>query len=336
MKLDLLSLRKPIIVAEIGASHNGNMKRAYDLVYAAYEAGADAVKFQTYTPETLAVDRLIVGGPWGGSSYHDLYRKAMTPWEWLPGLFSYASRLGLIAFSSPFSIEAVRYLENIECPMYKIASPEVGYGELIEAASATRKPVVISTGLASAYELRRAVDLAVRGGASQLVLLHCVSAYPAAPEDYDLLAIENMVNQFHVAMVGISDHTLGSTVAVAAVALGAMMVEKHITLSRSDGGPDSGFASEPDEFARMVTECRIAAAACKGEFSDRSTESRQYKRSLWVIKPIVAGECFTRDNVAVLRPFDGLHPLRLPRILMERAACDIPANTALLEAHIAG
>ena len=323
----------PFMVAEIGASHNGTLARAHDLVDAAADSGADAVKFQTYTPETLAVDKPITAGPWAGRTYHELYREAMTPWEWLPDLFHHAHARGLKAFSSPFSPSAVKFLEGLDCPMYKIASPEIAYEDLIRAAAVTGKPVILSSGMATHQEMRRAVDTVNCFGSGQVVLLHCVSAYPATPEQYNLPALgylRNLVGAF----IGLSDHTLGSAVAVAAVAKGAMMVEKHFTLKRSDGGPDAAFSSEPGEFAAMARDCRTVAAACRPRTVSESDTSRQYKRSLWVTKPVNAGEAFSHDNVGVLRPAGGLSPYTLFAVLGQVAARDIPAGTALSRDHV--
>lgn len=329
----LSGLDWPIMVAELGASHNQSLTRAHALVEAAAKAGADAVKFQTYTPETLAVDGAIIQGPWAGRTYHELYREAMTPWEWLPDLFAHAKSCGMLAFSSPFSPSAVSYLESIGCPMYKIASPEITYEDLIYMAAATGKPVVISTGMATKQEIRRAVSIAHCYGISQVVLLHCISAYPATPEQYNLPAM-GFLRSLTGTLIGLSDHTLGSAVAVAAVAMGAMMVEKHFTLQRSDGGPDAAFSSEPHEFAAMVRDCRIAAAATRPCVTDESTSSYQYRRSLWVTKAMRAGDHFTHDNVEVLRPAGGLSPYTLFAVLGQKAACDIPAGTALTRNHV--
>jgi len=321
------------MVAELGASHNGDLLRAHALVDAAADAGADAVKFQTYTPETMAVDGSITSGPWAGRTYHELYREAMTPWSWFPGLFEHARDRGLIAFSAPFSVSAVSFLESLDCPMYKIASPEIMHEDLIAHAAATGKPVIISTGMAAHQEIRRAVAVAHCFGGAQVVLLHCVSAYPAAPEQYNLPAMDflrSLAGEF----IGLSDHTLGSAVAVAAVAKGAMMVEKHFTLRRADGGPDAAFSSEPEEFAALARDCRIAAAACRASAGDSDSSSRQYRRSLWVTKPMRAGDYFSHDNIDVLRPAGGLSPYTLFAVLGQRAACEIPAGTALTRDHV--
>lgn len=330
--MNLHDMRWPIMVAELGASHNGSLARAQDLVSAAADAGADAVKFQTYTPETLAVDGPIISGPWAGRTYHDLYREAMTPWEWLPDLFEHAQNLGLVAFSSPFSGNAVRYLERLGCPMYKIASPEITHEGLICRVAETGKPVIISTGMATDAEIVRAAVKAQVYSPGQVVLLHCISAYPATPEQYNLPAME-FLKSVTGELVGLSDHTLGSAVAVAAVARGAMMVEKHFTLRRSDGGPDAAFSAEPEEFAAMVRDCRIAAAAIRSRTPFEIESSRQYRRSLWVTKAMRAGDCFTPVNLEVLRPAGGLSPYTLSAVLGLRAACDIPAGTALAREH---
>ena len=329
--MNLHDMRWPIMVAELGASHNGSFERAQDLVSAAAAAGADAVKFQTYTPETLAVDGPIISGPWAGRTYHDLYREAMTPWEWLPDLFEHAQNLGMVAFSSPFSLGAIDYLERIGCPMYKIASPEIEHDKLIYRAGETGKPVIISTGMATRAEISKAAAVVQCTGPSESVLLHCVSAYPATPEQYNLPAMDYLKTLTE--NVGLSDHTLGSAVAVAAVARGAMMVEKHFTLKRSDGGPDAAFSAEPEEFAALVRDCRIAAAAIRPCVTDENESSRQYRRSLWVTKAMRAGDYFTRDNLEVLRPAGGLPPGALLDAAGKRAACDIPAGTALTREH---
>lgn len=325
------SNRIPLIVAELGTSHLGSIDRALELIDTAGAAGADAVKFQTYTPEEISVNVPIENGPWAGQSYHDLYARGMTPWKWHERLFEHARDLGLIPFSTPFSVEAVARLESLDCPMYKIASPEITHLQLVAAVARTGKPLIISTGMASLQEIFEAEEIAKRNGAKSITFLHCISAYPAKPEMFNLNTMHFL--HAHGRQVGLSDHSLGSVTAITAVALGASVVEKHFTLDRNDGGLDAAFSLEPHEFAAMANSCREAAAALGTSiFGARSPEeatSLQYRRSVWVVKPLKAGEQITDEHVAVLRPAYGLHPRLLGDIIGKRVNQEVGANTPM-------
>jgi len=319
----------PFIVAEISANHLGNYQYAYDLIYAAKKAGADAVKFQCYTPEEMAPRGLIIeGGPWDGRSYESLYAEAQTPDWWLSDLFDHAEELGLVAFASPFSPSGVQFLENLHCPIYKIASPEIVYGDLIQAAAKTGKPLIISTGMASISEIHSAYAYAVAAGASDITFLHCISAYPAHNEDFNMRTLRMMVDMGF--KVGLSDHSLDNTAAVMAVALGATVIEKHLCLRRALGGPDAAFSLEIPEFAAMVKAVRAAAAALGNvQYGCREAEqsSYQYRRSLWIVRDMKAGQVITKDDVAVLRPNHGIAPNQLSAILGRKVKAKVAANT---------
>ena len=323
------------IVAELSANHNQKFEQAVELVKAARECGADAVKLQTYTPDTITVksDRpefIISGGTlWDGRTLYELYGEAYTPWEWQPKLKKIAEELGLSLFSSPFDKTAVDFLEKMDVPAYKVASFELVDIPLVEYIASKRKPVIISTGMASLEEISEAVQAARSVGASQVALLKCTSAYPAAPGGMNLRTIPDMARKFGCP-VGLSDHTLGIAVPVAAVALGARIIEKHFTLSRSVPGPDSAFSLEPNEFRAMVDAIRTAEAALgqiSYDVSEQEAQSRIFRRSLYVVKDVRKGELFTEDNVRSIRPGYGLHPRNLKDVLGKRATRDIRRGT---------
>ncbi len=328
--------RPPLIVAELSGNHNGDLSRALALVDAAAEAGADAVKLQTYTADTITLDHdgpgfVVEGGPWDGRSLYELYQEAATPWDWHEALFARARERGLIAFSSPFDDSAVEFLEELEAPTYKIASFEIVDIPLIERAARTGKPVIISTGMATDDEVQEAVAAAQRGGAAGVIVLHCNSGYPTPLSDCNLRNMDHLRELTGVA-VGLSDHTLGTAVACAAVALGAVMIEKHVTLRRADGGPDAGFSLEPEEFARLSGDCRDVFAALGGVRSGNTVSesaSRPFRRSLYAVKDIAAGEPLSRENVRSIRPAFGLPPKDLPAILGKAATKAIARGTPL-------
>ncbi|HLF07228.1 MAG TPA: pseudaminic acid synthase [Thermoplasmata archaeon] len=330
------------IVAEMSANHNGSYENAVKIVHAAKAAGADAVKLQTYTPDGMTLDsdqEPFIIGPgtlWSGRRLHDLYKEAMTPWEWQPRLKKIADDIGIHLFSAPFDIEAVKFLEEMGVPAYKIASFEIVDIPLIRAVAKTGKPMIISTGLSKQEEIQEAVSAARAAGASQIALLKCTSAYPAPPEDMNLNAIPHMHSVFQVP-VGLSDHTLGTTVPVAAVGLGACIVEKHLISSRSDGGPDSAFSLEPPEFKEMVDAIRVTEAAMgKVRYGPTLTEgaSLGFRRSLFVVSDIAEGEYFTELNVRSIRPAGGLHPRELTSVIGRRAAMTIKRGTPLTWEHL--
>ncbi|MGY0787987.1 pseudaminic acid synthase [Azospirillum argentinense] len=314
----------PYLIAEMSGNHQGDLNRALALVDAAKEAGADAVKLQTYTADTLTIDHdgpgfLLEGGLWKGRTLHDLYREAHTPWEWHGPLFERARAIGLTIFSSPFDDTAVDLLERLDAPAFKIASFEVNDLPLIRRAARSGKPLILSTGLATLGEIGEAVEAV---GDAPLVLLHCVSGYPTPPEDCNLRTIPHLAQAFGVA-VGLSDHTHGVAVPVAASALGAVVIEKHFTLSRADGGVDSAFSLEPAEFKAMANSVRTAWAALgRVHYGVKPSEAggRDYRRSLYVTADVAAGEALSADSVRSIRPGFGMEPKHLPAVLGRRAA----------------
>ena len=325
------------IVAEMSANHNQDYGQAVELLHAAKEAGADAVKLQTYTPDTLTLDidsdyfRIGKGSPWAGRNLYQLYGEAYTPWEWQPRLKELANALNIDLFSAPFDPTAVAFLEQMDVPVYKIASFEIVDLPLVQCIAATGKPIIMSTGMASLGEIEEAVQTIRATGNAQLALLKCTSAYPASPREMNLRTITHLAEAFGVP-VGLSDHTLGIAVPAAAVALGACIVEKHLTLSRGIPGPDSAFSLEPQEFKLMVEAIRVVGDAL-GEVSYEVTEhernSLAFRRSLFVVEPMAAGEVFTSTNVRSVRPGYGLHTRHLGDVLGRHAAEDIARGTPL-------
>ena len=325
------------VIAELSANHAGDEGRAMRLVEAAAEAGADAIKLQTFTADTITLDadtedfQIDAGTAWDGRSLHDLYREASMPWDWQPRLKDQANELGLELFSSPFDLTAVQFLEAMDVPAYKIASAEIVDLGLIRLVAAIGKPMIISTGMATLPEIEEAVAAARQAGATEIALLKCTSAYPAPPDEANLRTIPDLAARFGLP-VGLSDHTMELGVPVTAVVLGAVIVEKHLTLSRADGGPDGGFSLEPHEFAEMVRQIRIAEQAL-GAVSytptPREVPSRAFRRSLFVVEDVSAGEPFTDRNVRSIRPASGLHTRHLPEVLGRHAARDIPRGTPL-------
>jgi pseudaminic acid synthase len=312
----------PYVIAEMSGNHNGDIERAFRLIDAAAEAGADAVKLQTYTADTITIDHdgpgfRLEGGLWDGRTLHDLYREAHTPWAWHGPLFDHAKRRGIAIFSSPFDGTAIDLLESLDAPAYKIASFELIDLPLIRRAARTGKPLIISTGLATLGEIEEGVAAARGAGATQILLLHCTSAYPTPPEEANLRTMANMAQGFDVP-VGLSDHTMGIAVPVAAVALGAVAIEKHFTLARADGGPDSAFSLEASELKEMVAACRAARAALgRVDYGVSPGEGggRLVRRSLYVVEDIAAGMALTEANVRSIRPGFGMLPKHLPEVL---------------------
>jgi pseudaminic acid synthase len=314
----------PFLIAEISGNHNGSLSRAIELVHAAHESGADAVKIQTYTAETMTIrstaPQFYVSDThelWGGTHLYDLYQNAHTPWAWHEELFSVASTLGIIAFSTPFDPSAVDFLESLEVPMYKIASLEINDHELIQKVAATGKPVIISTGASTLDEAIAATRVAKECGSAKVIALKCTSSYPSDPRDANLRAMQVLARETGTD-VGLSDHTLGIAVSIAAVALGATVIEKHITLGRNDGGVDSAFSLEPEEFSQLVIGCRDAHRAVGDDFlavRESEGESFSHRRSLYIVKDVKQGDVVSRENVRAIRPSGGLEPFQLTNCL---------------------
>jgi len=325
------------IIAELSANHNQSFERALRIVQAAKDAGADAIKLQTYTADTITLHsdkeffRIAGGTLWDGRTLHDLYKEAFTPWEWQPKLKDAAEQLGMNCFSSAFDETAVDFLEQMNVSLHKVASFELVDIGLIQKMARTGKPLIMSTGMANESEIAEAVNAARSAGASQIALLKCTSAYPAPPEEANLRTIPELAGAFQCP-AGLSDHTMGISVPVAAVALGACIIEKHLCLSRADAGPDSGFSLEPLEFKSMVDAVRTAERALgSARLAPGSSEmsNRRFRRSLFVVADVKKGEFLTAQNVRSIRPSYGLHPRHLKEVLGHRAARDIERGTPL-------
>lgn len=326
----------PYIIAEMSGNHNGDIGRALALIDAAVEAGADAVKLQTYRADTITIDHdgpgfMIKGGLWDGRRLYDLYEEAHTPWEWHEKLFDHAAGAGIAIFSTPFDDTAVDFLDSLGTPAFKVASFEAIDLPLIRKMASKGKPMIISTGIADLEEIDAAVKTATDGGAAEIALLHCVSGYPAAFEEMNLRTIADLSDRFGV-IAGLSDHSIGIAVSVAAVSLGAAVIEKHMTLRRADGGPDSEFSLEPHEFKAMVDASRQAWSAL-GEVSYARTKSEQgnaaFRRSLYAVSDIAAGEMLTTANVRSIRPGYGLPPGRIDDLLGRHARSPIARGTPM-------
>lgn len=325
------------IIAEMSGNHNGDIRRALEIVEAAAEAGADAIKLQTYTADTITLDcnneyfQTQKGSLWEGRTLYDLYGEAYTPWEWHGPLMEKARELGLTCFSTPFDFTAVDFLEKLDVPAYKIASYEIQDIPLIRKVAETGKPVIMSTGIATLADIYAAVETCRKAGNEQIVLLKCTSAYPSPYEEMNLNVIPHMKQTFGC-ICGLSDHTLGTEVAVASVALGAEIVEKHLTLKRADGGVDSAFSMEPKEFADMVRQIRNVEKA-KGhvsyELTDKQKEGRQFGRSLFIAEDVCEGSEFTEKNIRSVRPAAGLATKYYKSVLGRKASCDLKKGMPL-------
>lgn len=333
----------PYIIAELSANHNGRLETALKIIEEAKKAGADAIKLQTYTADTITLDCdseefQIHGGLWDGKTLYQLYQEAHMPWEWHRPLFEHARKHDITIFSSPFDNTAVDLLEDLNAPAYKIASFEAVDLPLIKYVASTGKPMIISTGMADAEEIQEAIDAAREGGCKELAILHCVSGYPAPAEDYNLRTVPDMMQRFGL-VTGLSDHTLDNTTAIASVVLGASIIEKHFTLNRSSGGPDDSFSLEPTELAALCRDSKTAWAALgRVDYGRKSSEqgNAKFRRSLYFVRDLKAGEVITEDAVRSVRPGYGAAPKMLGNIIGKAIATDISAMTPVNMEHIIG
>jgi len=328
--------RPPYIVAEMSGNHGGNLDRALKIIKAAKEAGADAVKLQTYRADSITIDYdgpefKIEKGLWAGRTLFELYGEAATPWDWHEDLFLYGRDIGITVFSSPFDNAAVQLLSDLDAPAYKISSFEIVDLPLITRVASLGKPIIISTGMASSLEIKEAVDTSTEAGASEIALLHCVSAYPTDPKDSHLRVIEQIRNEYKL-VSGLSDHTLGNSTSIAAVALGASIIEKHFTLDRSEGGSDVAFSLEPDELKSLVEETRLTWEAMGNEIIGTlpaESESKRFRRSLYAVADIRKGMVISENQIRSIRPANGLPPKYLPDVLGRVAKSDISRGTPI-------
>lgn len=326
----------PYIIAEISANHNGSIENAFKLIERAKEAGAQAVKLQTYKPDTMTLnldspDFTVSGGLWDGRNLYELYQEAHLPWDWHEPLFSFAKKIGITIFSTPFDHSAVDLLEDLNVPAYKIASFELTDHNLISYVAQTKKPMIISTGLANSTEIDEAISVARDGGCSQLAILHCVSGYPAPHEDYNLRTIADMSNRFNCT-IGLSDHTIDNISAIASVGMGACIIEKHFTLDRNGGGPDDPFSLEPKDLQDLCVSSKIAWEALgKVNYEKKSSEqiNIKYRRSIYVVEDLKKGEVFTEGNIKTLRPGFGIEPKHYQSIIGLTANRDLSYGEAL-------
>jgi pseudaminic acid synthase len=333
----------PYIIAELSANHNGSLERALETIDAAYRSGADAIKLQTYTADTMTIDCdasdfLIKGGPWDGYKLYDLYKWAQTPFEWHQAMFEHARKLGITVFSTPFDETAVDLLERLNAPAYKIASFELTDLPLIRYVAATGKPIIMSTGLSSEREIEEAVTAAREAGCKQLLVLHCVSSYPAPIDQANLRQISELAKRFNVA-TGLSDHTLGTTASVASIAFGAVAIEKHFTLSRADKGPDSEFSLEPSELERLCRETKDAWSALgKVGFARQKAEegSHVFRRSIYFVRDLPAGAIVGPQDIRRIRPGMGLAPKYFDSLVGKRLKVAVTRGTATAREQFEG
>jgi N-acetylneuraminate synthase len=326
----------PYIIAEMSANHNGDINNAYKIIDMAKKAGADAIKMQTYTADTITInsdspDFQLTSGLWAGNSLYELYQKAYTPWDWHKPLFDYAKKIGITIFSSPFDNTAVDLLEDLNTPAYKIASFEAVDLSLIKYVAQTKKPMIISTGMADAEEIQEAIEAAKEGGCTELAILHCVSGYPAPAEDYNLRTLVDMQRRFGL-ITGLSDHTVDNTTAIASVALDASILEKHVTLDRNGGGPDDSFSLESKELEGLCTGVQTAWKALgKVDYGRKSSErgNVKFRRSLYFVEDIKAGEIISKEHVKSIRPGYGLKPKNFEKLLGKLAVKDVKKGTAV-------
>jgi pseudaminic acid synthase len=325
----------PYVIAELSANHNGNIERAFETIKAARDQGAHAIKLQTYTADTMTIDCdseefMINGGLWNGYKLYDLYKWAETPFEWHKEIFEYAAEIGVTIFSTPFDESAVDLLESLNAPAYKIASFEAIDLPLIRYVASKGKPMIMSTGMCSEEEIEEAVNTARKAGCKELILLHCISSYPTPIEQANLLQIPNLANRFNI-LTGLSDHTLGTTASVVAVSLGACVIEKHFTLSRQDKGPDSEFSIEPEELRRLCEDAFDAWSALgRASFVRQQAEdaSKSYRRSIYFVRDMKAGQRITKDDIRRIRPGYGLPPKYYDELLGRRVIKDVARGTS--------
>ena len=331
----------PYVIAELSANHNGSIETAKKIIKAAKKANANAVKLQTYKPETITLDSsdpefVIKGGLWDGRTLYELYDEAHMPWDWHKDLFNYAEKIGITIFSSPFDSTAVDLLEDLNAPAYKIASFEAIDLPLIEYVAQTGKPMIISTGMADADEIEEAIVAAKDAGCKELAILHCVSGYPAPPEDYNLNTILELRRKFGL-VTGLSDHTLDNNTALASIALGASIIEKHFTLNRSGGGPDDSFSLEPEEMNNLCYGVNVAWSALgKINFSRKPSEkaNTQFRRSLYFVKDLRSGDIISKDSVKSVRPGFGLPPKFLKEVIGQKITMNVSKNTPVKNEHL--
>ena len=330
------NLIRPYIIAEISGNHNGSIDRAKELVKLAKENGADCVKIQTYTPDTMTIksnkdDFLIKGGLWDGYNLWDLYDWAQTPFEWQKELFEYANSIGITMISTPFDESAVDLLESLSCPFYKVASFELTDLPLIKYIAQTKKPIILSTGMANEKEIKEAIDTIIQYGSGDFILLHCVSGYPTPVEEINLDTIKLLKKKFKCE-IGLSDHTLGNTSAILSIALGAKVIEKHFTFDRSEGGPDAEFSMEPHELKDLSENISLAHKAIGvGSFEMKSAEESniKFRRSIYVVNDIKKGDVFTKENIRRIRPGYGLEPKDYEKIIGLKAKRDLEEGNPL-------
>jgi pseudaminic acid synthase len=320
---EISSSMPPYIIGEVSANHNGDIQNVYKLIDVAKSCGASAVKIQTYTADTMTVDSskeefMVRGGLWDGRNLYDLYKEATLPWDWHKDIFDYAKKKQITIFSTPFDFTAVDLLENLNTPAYKIASFEATDLPLIKYVASTKKPMIISTGMTSVDEIEEAVDVARQNGCDDLILLHCVSSYPALSENYNLRTIEDMKIRFKDVVVGLSDHTIDNTTAIASVALGARVIEKHITLNRNGGGPDDSFSLEPSDLMELCEKSLTAWKSLGNADYKRSKdeiESKKFRRSIYFMKNMKAGETIKEEDIRIIRPGFGIEPKYLDEVI---------------------
>ena len=328
----------PYIIAEMSANHNGDINNAYKIIDMAKSSGADCVKLQTYTPDTITIDSKLpdfqlTEGLWAGQSLYELYEGAFTPWEWHKPLFDYAKKVGITIFSSPFDNTAVDLLEDLNSPAYKIASFEAVDFPLIKYVAQTGKPMIISTGMADAEEIQEAIEAAREGGCKELAILHCVSGYPAPAEDYNLRTLVDMQKKFGL-ITGLSDHTIDNATAITSVALGASIIEKHVTLDRNGGGPDDSFSLESEELKQLCVWAKTAWESLgQVDYGRKSSEQAnvKFRRSLYFVKDIKEGEVITTEHVKSIRPGNGLAPKFYEQILGKTVKLDVVRGTPVTE-----